>query len=384
MTFEIKEKELQLSLKTLHVEGLEQGLAEDLMYRPNKYFHPVEEVRIQESSTLCIRYKKQVYPIEGEVPLLQVMHVLQGVIQAQEHISTDQAFYLFPGVEAFCLDRRKNLKVCLINVRPHKHVECHPQELSVDAFVQLLARHSPKAHRKVVQYNKPILTLKQLKSVLEPRSASVLATTTMTLSVLSILAFMLLRQFGPPRIQYALRQWTTELLNAGKRFTRSGTTEWFEQVRKERIAREYRYPPLSLTLVLQPQAKTDQERQSLFQALNRVLAQEFPKPNSYQLLIPSPSLSQTAHDTWKRLCQHALKKAPCDATNWLLQIKRYKGGLRPLLHALLERTRQQDPKAPLLQIQHVQFVGAAKLMLRPPLRSSTSTPSTQTPLSQGG
>ena len=376
MPIHISEKERRLPFDTYYVEGTESGLTDDLKFRPNKYFHPIDSIDANDRE--CVfRYQRSLAPVEGELTLEQVRQILLGVLDAQQRVAHDQTFYLFPGVEAFGLDRQHNLRIALINARPIRDRECDPQEMNVDAFIRLLAAHCPEAHKRIVAYNKPILTLRHLQQILEYKGAPILTTAFATLAVVGLIVFGLLHQYGPPRIRQPLQQWTSGVLQSGKRFTRSGTDEWYVQIGEERRKREYTHPPLSLTLVLQPQVNTDEERQTLFQFLNRLLATEFPNTR-YQLLLPSPDLSSKAYMRWKAACEYGFQKQKCLPKSWLLQIDEYKGAIRPLLGALREAMHQERANKPLVELRYVELIGMADLTLKkntPPATPQTTPPS---------
>ena len=383
MSIILSEKERRLPFQDYLIEGTESGLTDDLRYRPNKYFHPIEAIDLY-ADACSIRYSRSIGPVEGELRIEQVYQVLLGAIDAQQRAAHDQIFYLFPGVEAFGLDRRHNLRIAVINARPQKDRDCDPQEMSVDAFVRLIAAHCPEAHKRIVAYNKPILTLRHLLQILDYRGRSVLAAASIALLLTASLVFVLLHQYAPPRIRKPLQQWTKGLLYASQRFSRSGTDEWFAQIGEERRQREYNETPLSLHLILQPKVKSDEERQSLFQSLNRLLASEFPTTR-YQLLIPSPTLSAKSHAQWKKICENAFQQTTCSPQSWLLQIPEYRGAIRPLLHALREAMQQKRANEPSITIRHVEFIGIADLQLEapappptPPTPRSAATPPTPT------
>ena len=361
MSIQIQERERRLDLGKIYLEGLESGLVDDLKYRPNKYFHPVEDVLL-EGRTCIVQYQKELQPLEGNISFEQVKQLLAGVIDAQQRTAHDQTFYLYPGVEAFGVNRRQNVRVGLINVRPEQDRESSPQELNVDAFLRLIAEHCPEAHKRIVRYNKPVLTLRHLQQILEHRSTSPLVWGSLTLLILGAVSFAVLHQFGPPRIKQQLRSFTKDLRLIGKRVIRSGSDEWFAQLGEERQKREYRFAPAPLTLLIEPQTKNPEQRQALYQFVSRLLAQEFPK-TKYQLLIPHPSLSPKLYKRWKELCAHTMD-GKCQPNSWLLRIPAYRGGLRPLLEAI--REAQRKTHGGLLVLPKFQgFVSKVTLYARP-------------------
>jgi hypothetical protein len=374
MSIEWKAKSCEISLDRDYVEGLDSGLFEDLKYRPNKYFHPIEDVALIDGKCV-ITYQRELTPVDGKVSLDQILHVLQGAVDATQRLAQDQVFYLYPGVNAFVQDRRRNVRIGLINVCPQTSRERPSQELCVDAFIQLLAEHCPSGHRRVVSYNKPILTLRHLQQVLTGQGTSPLLMMFLLLVFLGGGIYGSLYQWGPPRVKQTLRVYTAQALQMGKRVLRSGTEEWHVQASQERKKREYAFAPVPFTLIIEPTSKDRAVNEKLYRKLATFLMKEFPanaKPLiRYQLLIPDASKFPKAHAMWKQLCDNAFPRR-CSENSWLLHFPAYPGGWRPLIEAIKESVREAKSKASgqsisedLLRVQYVGFSGLLQLSLKP-------------------
>lgn len=377
------EKRCEISLAQTYVEGVDSGFFDDVKYRPNKYFHPIEEVR-HEGGTCTIIYQRDLSPIDGRISLEQIRHLLEGAVDATQRLAQDQVFYLYPGSDAFVHDRRRNLRIGLINVRPKKDAERSSQEMCVDAFCQLLAAHCPEGHRKVVSYNRPILTLRHLQQVLfVPRRAPIFLTL-LVLFVLAAGSYAALYQFGPPRVKQVLRGWTKKAMAMGKRMVRTGVDEWFVNSRTERRSREYAYAPMPFTLVIEPNTKDPKEAERLYRKLTDFLTEEFPatgKPKiRYQLLIPNAKQFPKAYKRWKLICDGSFGGA-CQPNSWLLHFPAYTGGWRPLVAAIRETLREARSKAAgrkkaqeVLTVKYKRMVGLLQVGTREVKPAPTDSP----------
>lgn len=386
-----KEKERIIPLSEVQLDNIDGGMMEDMKFRPNKYFHPIEEVRV-EGERCVILYHKELNPVEGKIPLEHIKHVIHGVIDGQQKLVQNQTIYLYPGVDAFGLDRRRNLRVALINVRPHKDWERSGQELCVDAFTQLIAEHCPEGHKKVVGYRQKILTLRHLLQVLEGQRGSSWFMSLFFLLLAAAGGVGLLYQWGPPRVQESIRHHVQGTIQWGRKMLRSSTHQWDVSLREERRRLEYRYPPVAFSLLLHPSTQDPQQRQHLHQELQRILREEFeeePKAE-YRLFVPHPEQFPEAYrrmilppdrfpellSRWKSQCD-VLYPQSCPAQSWLLSITNYRGGFRPLLEAVQEVFKKSKTGGIDLKYQNVMGAvamtwKAAPVSARPPVRDAGS------------
>ncbi|TNE48204.1 MAG: hypothetical protein EP343_16460 [Deltaproteobacteria bacterium] len=354
MSITWKEKERIIPLSEVLVEGTESGMVEDVKFRPNKYFHPVEDVRV-EGARCIVLYQKDLSPVEGKVPLEQIKYVIRGVLDGQLKMAQDQVFYLYPGVEAFGLDRRRQLRIGLINARPQKDWERPEQEMNVDAFTHLIAEHCPEGHKRVVAYKQKILTLRHLLQVLEGTYSSSMWSSLMILLLILGGITGLLYQWGPPRVRGAIRSSVSGTVAWGRKMLRTSTQQWDLSLREERRRLQYRHDPMPVRLVIVPQSKDPSERQLVHQKLSQLLKVELndePKAR-YQLFVPQPSQFPAAYSRlilppsrfpelmaqWKTSCSMMYGK-DCPAESWLLVVENYRGGFRPLLDAVKEAMKR--------------------------------------------
>jgi|GEM_PF-1907781 len=361
MSIEIKDRERKLSLNKIHVEGVDSGLSEDLRYRPNKYFQKIEDIDI-DSNSCTVHYGRELFSVENDVSLKQVSQVLWGVIDAKQRVAQDQVFYLYPGVEAFGVDRRQNLRVGLINARPQSDADCSSEELCVDAFLQLLANHCQSGHKRVVRYNKSILTLRHLQQVLEGRAASSTLWGGLVLLLVCFSTVFALYNWGPKRVRGYLQNWTGHVMVFGERMLRSGSDEWYAKLRKERLEKEYKYLPIPMTFLIHSKAKGKDKFQEMDQYLRLLLASEFPK-TKYQIFSPT---SLPANE-WQRLCSTSKDPKYCEKNSWLLKIKNYRGGFRPLVAAMkesFERAKRKSIDSPEFSLSFSGFFTAAYMDMK--------------------
>ncbi len=374
------EKERIIPLGDIQVEGIEGGMVDDLKFRPNKYFHPIEDVRV-EGERCVLLYQRQLSPVEGKVSLAQVRHVIRGVIDGQHKLAESQILYLYPGVEAFGLDRRKNLRVGLINARPHNDWERSEQELCVDAFSKLIAEHCPEGQKRIVAYRQKILTLRHLLQVLEGYyRRSMWSSFAILLLLLAGLAGVLY-QWGPPRIKATMQKGVYATIDWGRRMVRSSTVQWDHALRDERRRWEYRHGPVPVYLILNPKTKNPQERALIHYHLMRVMEKEFDRtskahfqlyihqpnqfPVSYRKSIPSPSESPKLMEEWRTNCFFMYGKG-CPAHSWLLRLTNYRGGFRPLVDAVRAALKKSKRGGVVMKYQKV--VGSVTLGWVPPPR----------------
>lgn len=386
MSITWKEKERIISLSDILVEGTESGMVEDMKFRPNKYFQAIDDVRV-EGSRCILMYQKGLSPVEGKVPLEQIKHVILGVLDAQLKVAQDQVFYLFPGVEAFGMDRRRQIRIGLINARPQKDWERSGQELSVDAFTALLAEHCPEGHKRVVAYKQKILTLRHLLQVLEGyRVSSMWSSFFILLLILSGITG-LLYQWGPPRVRNAIRQSVAGTVSWGRKMLRTSTQQWDISLREERRRLQYRHDPMPVRLVVVPQSKDPSERQLVHQKLTRLLKVELedepkaryrlfiPKPEqfpqAYSKLILPPSRFPNLLAQWKTTCTLMYGSA-CPKNSWLLVVENYRGGFRPLIDAVKEALKKSKDGG--LKLKYQSMIGAVSVDWKPPAKPVDSTP----------
>lgn len=359
-----KDKVCEITLEHEFIEGIESGLFEDLKYRPNKYFHPIEHIAVM-GDVCSITYQRELVPVDGRIALEQVLHVLQGAVDATQRLAQDQVFYMYPDVSAFVQDRRRNLRIGLINVRPIKDRERSAQELCVDAFCQLLAEHCPEGHRKVMAHNESIMTLRHLQQVLTQKNSSPLLLSLLILLIIGGVSYGSLLKWGPPRIQQQLQQTNQRVLSFGKRFLRSGSDEWHAQAKSDRRKREYAYPPVPFTLIIETKTQHPKQNERIYRVVSEFLMREFPahaKPRiRYQLLIPDAVKFPKAHAKWSQLCSSVFSRR-CKPHSWLLHFPAYTGGWRPLVEAVREAVREvrnQATKADreLLKVRYISLAG---------------------------
>lgn len=372
MTWNGKERNLDLS--KLQIEGLETGMLDDLKYRPNKYFHPIEEVKL-EGEKCKIIYQKELFGLEGKIGLDQVIQALRGVLDGQHKLASHQVYYLYPGVQAFGLDRRRNLRVGLINARPLKDTERKSEELCVDAFVHLLASHCPEGHKKIKNYKQNILTLRHLLQILEGRHKRALFVPFVLLLFIVGTIAAALYQWGPPRLQQAMRQGLKDAVIWGRNIVRSGTDQWEVSLREERRKWDYRHTPLSVSLIIAPQTTDPEQRKILHRNLLQILGEEFeqdPKAK-YLLFIPDPTKFPVIYqqnialptrypdmmNRWQQKCAVMFPQG-CPEDSWLLYVENYRGGSRPLVDAIREAIRPKQQQGH-LQIKYQQLIGSVSL-----------------------
>lgn len=381
-----KEKERIIPLSEVQIDSIEGGMVDDMKYRPNKYFHPIEDVRI-EGERCVILYQKELTPVEGKVPLEQIKYVLRGVIDAQQKLVQNQNFYLYPGTEAFGFDRRRQLHIGLINARPHKDWERSGQELCVDAFSHLIAQHCPEGHKKVIGYRQKILTLRHLLQVLEGHYTKSWFWSVAVVFLMLIGGVGILAQWGPPRLQATIRQTLQDSVGWGRKMLRSSSHQWDVSLREERRRLEYRYAPIPISLIIHPTTQDPAERQRIHTEVQRVLREEFgeePKadyrlfvphpeqfPEHYRRMILPPERFPELLSQWKVQCG-VLYPNSCPIQSWLLSITNYRGGFRPMLEAVQEVLKKSKIGGIGFQYQHV--IGAVKVTWQTPfVQASTST-----------
>jgi hypothetical protein len=340
------------------------GLLNDLRYRPNKYFHPIEEVRYDQQQ-LTILYAGEVRPLEEStrLSLAQVQELVFGVIDARQQLAHRQTFYIADHPQAFSLDSKGRVRIGLLNLHRVDKSENSDETRSVDALLDLIAAHSPEAQKRIHSYRHKVHTLRQLKQVLERGSNHQwLLGAAVVLAVLAGSLF-LLGNYGPPRVRKSLQGSWQQLRSFSIRAVRSGSDEWYAQLRKERRQRDKHYAPVTVNLVIQPVVRSPRERQQLYLALHKLLAREFPLLK-YQLHVPYLNFSKTAANLKRSLCGHAFPKHACKAESWLLVLPGYKGSSRPLVEAIRE-VLQRKVRGKALSIRYQSVAGLLTLSLQP-------------------
>ncbi len=367
----------RIPLDKYRIEGIEDDFLEDLKYRPNRYFHPVESLSLDENY-LTITYQRPISPLERKkVSLQQINQLLEAVIDGYDKLPPNQVFYLYPGLEAFGEDSRGNIRICLINVCPNTARELSPQEKSVQAFKELISLNS-ELSRKFGSKIESARTLRQLKEILNRTRGAAFYLSFAALSAGVVLAALfLLYNWGPPKVRQFLRASLKRTIYFSKRIMRSGSAEWFAQLRAERHKWEYKFEPAESYVLIRLETENPIKLRRLYQQLQKSLEWEFEdQPNtSYQVLVPHPELFPEDFqkkiplpsrfpkllEKWKELCKTLLNKE-CPKNTWLLYLKSYRGGFRPLQSAL-EEQRKFRPKSFFSKLRYHSFFAGAVLSI---------------------
>ena len=207
---DVQRQQISFSLRDHLVDGIGRGSAKDLMFRPNASFHPIREVK--RTGDQCeLHFDRPLMELRRSVSEREVLTLLASLRLGVRECALGQELYLYPGLESFGLSSSGDLKMALINVRPkHRLVDHTLQQMSVEAFFELLKGHCPKTWARIAPHSERIVTLAALEAHLTgPTVMSRFTRFIRTLILLGIILFFCsipIAMFGPPSMREPLRE----------------------------------------------------------------------------------------------------------------------------------------------------------------------------------
>ncbi|MEE2645120.1 MAG: hypothetical protein VYD19_09325 [Myxococcota bacterium] len=308
----VDEKGVTLELSRLELPSLVEGTLDDLVLRPNKFFHPRKRPRFSPTQAR-IDYASHAEPVTRRVTEEELLKVLDGVISAQRTRLTKQPLTLYPGREAFALDSRDRLRVVLMNCWPREIEEMSELQLSTLAFLELIEYHCPSAAKRIRQSGESPMTLLHLRELLTRSQVGAILKRVTVLVLLLVALIVGLTLRGPAPIRDPLQALFTPHYKQAERWVKA----------------QLESPQIRLQLSLSSESEQLSPRpEALLPLLDEIFGAGRYRIGAHpsEALRDGPMLAAQ----WNRLC----RESDCPERGWIIEIPHAEADLSELMRRL--------------------------------------------------